>query len=238
MRYGRDADRVLPPARIVRSKTPCSRTGPQRRPAGAVRPEILREQTVRALAAGDGFIPAIRELLLVRLLRAASEFGEMEREVVPIFAEQGWRSSSGAELTRDMLSFESWEAIRPMNLPGIVHAGRWPDRRLRLTHYGPDGAPIAGAAPPLRSTAYPSAQAVPRVGNVSASASVRSRAAQTVRTVPSIALLPVRALDGDGPGPGPAKLRGRRRCRAGHASPLRRTIVRSRRESQPLKMAC
>ena len=103
-------------------------------------PAILWEQTVRALAAGDGFIAAIRELLLVRLLRGASEFDEVEREVVPVLAEQGWRPSSGAELTRDMVSFESWEAIGPMNLLGIVDAGKWPDRHLRLTDFGTSAA--------------------------------------------------------------------------------------------------
>ena len=73
-------------------------------------------------------------------MRAASEFDEVEGEVVPVLAEQGWRPSSGAELTRDMVSFAFWEAIGPMNLLGIVDAGKWPHRHLRLNDFGTSAA--------------------------------------------------------------------------------------------------
>jgi hypothetical protein len=103
-------------------------------------PAILWERTVRPLAAGESFTAAIRELLLVRLLYGASDFEEVEREVAPVLAEAGWRPSSGAELTQKMVSVELWDAIRPMDLLGIIDAGKWPDRGLRLTDFGTDAA--------------------------------------------------------------------------------------------------
>jgi hypothetical protein len=100
-------------------------------------PANLRAQTVRALAAGEGFTSAIRELLLVRLLRNPGERRQVEEDLLPVLAESGWKPTSGAELTREMVSHELWEATRPMDLLGILDAGKWPDRsHLRLTEFG------------------------------------------------------------------------------------------------------
>jgi hypothetical protein len=100
-------------------------------------PANLWAQTVRALAAGDGFTSAIRELLLVRLLRNPGERRQVEEDLLPVLAESGWKPTSGAELTREMVSHELWEATRPMDLLGIIDPGTWPDRdHLRLTEFG------------------------------------------------------------------------------------------------------
>jgi TrwC relaxase len=99
-------------------------------------PAALWDQTVRSLAAGEDFTSVIRELLLVRLLRKPGERDQVEGDLLPVLAEAGWRPSSGEELTREMVSRELWEAIRPMDLLGIIDAGRWPDRGLRLTVFG------------------------------------------------------------------------------------------------------
>lgn len=103
-------------------------------------PTILWDQVVKALAAGEDFASAIRELLLVGLLRGYRERGQVEQEVLPVLSEGGWRPSDGGPLTREMVSFQLWDAIRPMDLLGMVEVGEWPDRRLRLTEFGADAA--------------------------------------------------------------------------------------------------
>jgi len=103
-------------------------------------PAVLWEQVVKTLAAGNDFTYAVRELLLVRLLRGASERGPVEQEIESVLREAGWRPSDGGELTRDMVSFKLWDAIRPMDLIGMLKAGEWPDRSLRLTEFGIESA--------------------------------------------------------------------------------------------------
>jgi hypothetical protein len=103
-------------------------------------PAALWERVVKVLAAGQDFASAIRELLLVRLLKGAGEPGLIEEEILPVLAEAGWKPSDGRELTRDMVSSRLWDSIRPMGLLGMVEAGAWPDRSLRLTDFGADSA--------------------------------------------------------------------------------------------------
>ena len=56
--------------------------------------------------------------------------------ILPLLAEAGWRPSRGPDLTEEMVSIMLWEAIRPMDLLGMVEVGRWPDREMRLTEFG------------------------------------------------------------------------------------------------------
>jgi hypothetical protein len=112
-------------------------------------PAVLWEQVVKTLAAGNDFTYAVRELLLVRLLRGASEHGPVEQEIESVLREAGWRPSDGGELTRNMVSFKLWDAIRPMDLIGMLEVGEWPDRSLRLTEFGIESAGLpSGTAPP------------------------------------------------------------------------------------------
>jgi hypothetical protein len=99
-------------------------------------PAVLWERVVRTLAAGEDFAFAIRELVLARLLGGPSERGQIEREILPVLSEAGWAPSDGAELTRDMVSFKLWDAIRAMDLLGMIEVGEWPDRGLSLTELG------------------------------------------------------------------------------------------------------
>ena len=101
---------------------------------------VLWEGVVKVLAGGEGFASTIRELLLVRLLKGAGERGLIEGEILPVLSEAGWKPSDGRELTRDMVSSRLWDSIRPMGLLGMVEAGEWPDRSLRLTEFGADSA--------------------------------------------------------------------------------------------------
>lgn len=103
-------------------------------------PALLWELVVRALAAGGDFASAVRELLLARLLRAASDREAIEAELPPVMAEAGWRTSEGAVPTVEMLSYTLWDAIHPMDLLGILEVDEWPDRGLRLTGFGVDTA--------------------------------------------------------------------------------------------------
>lgn len=128
MEFGREA------ALVHRTRTRLRLTATGRRALSD--PAALWEQTVRALAAGEDFTAVIRELLLVRLLREPGERDKVEEDLLPVLAEARWRPTSGEELTREMVSRELWDAIRPMDLLGIVDAGRWPDRGLRLTEFG------------------------------------------------------------------------------------------------------
>lgn len=106
----------------------------------ATDPVVLWELVVRVLAADTDFASAIRELLLVRLLRGAGDRDAIKDEILPVLSEAGWRPSEGGELTREMLSFMLWDAIRPMDLLGMLDVGEWPDRGLRLTEFGADTA--------------------------------------------------------------------------------------------------
>jgi len=103
-------------------------------------PAVLWERVVRTLAAGGDFASAVRELLLVRLLRGASDRKAVKEEIVPILSEAGWRSSGRGELAVEMLSYTLWDAIRPMDLLGMLDVGEWPDRGLRLTEFGAGSA--------------------------------------------------------------------------------------------------
>jgi hypothetical protein len=99
-------------------------------------PAVLWDRVVRTLAAGEDFAFAVRELVLARLLGGPSERGLIEREILPVLSEAGWRPSDGTELTRDMVSFKLWDAIRAMDLLGMIEVGEWPDRGLSLTDLG------------------------------------------------------------------------------------------------------
>ena len=103
-------------------------------------PAVLWDLVVRVLAARSDFASAIRELLLVRLLRGATDRDVVKDEILPVLSEAGWRPSERGELTREMLSFELWDAIWPMDLLGMLEVGEWPDRGLRLTEFGVDTA--------------------------------------------------------------------------------------------------
>ncbi len=103
-------------------------------------PAVLWDVVVRVLAARSDFASAIRELLLVRLLRGAADRDVVKDEILPVLSEAGWRPSEGGELTREMLSFQLWDAIRPMDLLGMFDVGEWPDRGLHLTEFGANTA--------------------------------------------------------------------------------------------------
>ncbi len=99
-------------------------------------PSALWERLVTALAAGDEFVHAIRELLLARLLEGADERGQIEAAILPVLAEAGWKPSNGRPLNQEMVSSRLWDAVRPMNLLGLIAVGEWPDRGMRLTEFG------------------------------------------------------------------------------------------------------
>lgn len=96
----------------------------------------LWERVAGALAAGEDFVCAIRELLLVKLLKGPGKRGVIEAAILPVLAEAGWKPSDEPDLDQDMLSFNLWDAIRPMDLLGMIEVGDWPDRGLRLTDFG------------------------------------------------------------------------------------------------------
>jgi hypothetical protein len=108
--------------------------------SAAADPAALWERVVRALAAGSDFTAAVRELLLVRLLGGAGDREAVKEEIQPVLSEAGWRSTERGELTVEMLSYAFWDAIRPMDLLGMLDVGDWPDRGLRLTEFGVDSA--------------------------------------------------------------------------------------------------
>jgi hypothetical protein len=99
-------------------------------------PALLWRHVTQALAADDDFASAIRELLLVRLLQGAGKETAIEAEILPVLAEAGWRPSGGTELTEDMVSYKLWDAIRPMDLLGMVEVGEWPYQTLSLSEFG------------------------------------------------------------------------------------------------------
>jgi hypothetical protein len=103
-------------------------------------PAALWERVVSVLAEGEGFASAIRELLLVRLLAGAGELGRIEEEILPVLSEAGWKPGDGGELTPRMVAPGLWDSIRPMKLFGMLEAGKWPDRSLRLTEFGAGSA--------------------------------------------------------------------------------------------------
>jgi len=108
--------------------------------SAAAGPAVLWERVVRGLAASGDFTSAIRELVLVRLLRGAGDRDVVKKEILPILSEAGWRPSGGGELTLEMLSYKLWDAVRPMDLLGMLDIAEWPDRGLRLTEFGADSA--------------------------------------------------------------------------------------------------
>jgi hypothetical protein len=99
-------------------------------------PVVVWSRVVRTLSAGTDFAAAIRELLLVHLLQGPSDCDAVLEAVVPVLTEARWTPGNGRELTRNMVSFNLWKAIRPMDLLNMVHAGEWPDRSLALTDFG------------------------------------------------------------------------------------------------------
>ena len=99
-------------------------------------PAALWERVSGALAAGEDFADAIRELLLVQLMKGPGERGVFEAAILPVLAEAGWKPSNGPELNQDMVSFKLWDAIRPMQLLEMIEVGEWPDRGIRLTEFG------------------------------------------------------------------------------------------------------
>ena len=64
----------------------------------------------------------------------------MEEGILPVLAEAAWRSTERDELAVEMLSYNLWDAIRPMGLLGMLDIGEWPDRGLSLTDFGADSA--------------------------------------------------------------------------------------------------
>jgi hypothetical protein len=113
-------------------------------------PAALWERVVSVLAAGQEFVHVVRELALARLLRGPDVRDGVEAAILPILIESGWRPSDGSELTREMVSFELANTIRPMRLVGVIETGEWPDRSVRLTELG---AVTAAAILWRRSTA-------------------------------------------------------------------------------------
>lgn len=108
--------------------------------SAAVDPALLWERVVRALAAGGDFTAAVRELLLVRLLEGAGDRKAVKEEIQPVLSEAGWRSTERDELTVEMLRYEFWNAIRPMDLLGMLDVGEWPGSGLCLTEFGVESA--------------------------------------------------------------------------------------------------
>lgn len=101
-----------------------------------VEPDRLWTGVVRALSDGTHFAAALRELLLVRMLQGDVDRKEVVDEVLPVLVEAGWRPSDGRGLSGDVVSSMLWDAIRPMELLGMILAGKWPDRTLRLIGLG------------------------------------------------------------------------------------------------------
>jgi hypothetical protein len=112
--------------------------------------DLLWERVTRTLAVGDHFSSALRELLLARLLKGDGDLGTIDGELLPLLAEAGWRPTEALELTEEMVSYRLWDAIRPMDLLGMIEVAPWPDRRVRLTDVG---RPAALTVLRYRSTA-------------------------------------------------------------------------------------
>ena len=108
--------------------------------SAAADPAVLWERVVAVLAAGSDFTVAVRELLLVRLLGRAGDRGTVEAEILPVLSEAGWRSVERDELTVEMLAHAFWDAVRPMDLLGMLDVDEWPGRGLRLTGFGAESA--------------------------------------------------------------------------------------------------
>ncbi len=99
-------------------------------------PTVLWERVTSALAAGEDFTSAVREVLLMRLLRGPGERGMIEGEILPILREAGWKPRDGRHLDQDVVTSRLWDAIRVMDLLGMIEVDDWPDRGLRLTELG------------------------------------------------------------------------------------------------------
>lgn len=99
-------------------------------------PAAMWERVSGALAAGEDFAAAIRELLLVQLMKEPGERGLIEAAILPVLAEAGWKPSDGRYLDQEMVSFKLWDAIRPMDRLDMIEVGEWPDRGMRLTGFG------------------------------------------------------------------------------------------------------
>lgn len=99
-------------------------------------PATLWEHVCGALAAGEDFACAIRELLRVQLMKGPGERSLIEASILPVLAEAGWKPSHGRNLDESMVSFKLWDAIGPMELLGMIEVGDWPDRGMRLTELG------------------------------------------------------------------------------------------------------
>lgn len=101
-----------------------------------VEPDRLWTGVVQALSDGTDFAATLRELLVVRMLQGDIDREAVLEELVPVLVEAGWRPSDGRGLSGDVVSYMLWDVIRPMELLGLVLAGEWPDRSLRLTRVG------------------------------------------------------------------------------------------------------
>lgn len=99
-------------------------------------PAALWERVAGILAAGEDFAAAIREALLVQLLKGPAARGVIAAEVVPVLTEAGWKPSDGSDLDEHMLFSRLWDAIRSMDLLGMIETGDWPEREMRLTEFG------------------------------------------------------------------------------------------------------
>jgi len=75
-------------------------------------------------------------LLLVQLQKGPGERGVIEAAILPVLAKAGCKPSDERDLHHDLVSFSLWDAIRPMDLLGMIEVGDWPDRGLRLTDFG------------------------------------------------------------------------------------------------------
>jgi hypothetical protein len=124
-------------ARLVRRSRSRLVLSPLGRRAAAD-PELLWSTVIICLARGSGFVSAIQELILARLLGGPIERRALVSEIRPAVAEAGWRPTSGGELTDDMVSFQFWDAIRTPELLGMIATGSRTDRgdHVRLTEFG------------------------------------------------------------------------------------------------------
>jgi len=99
-------------------------------------PMALWDHVSGTLAKGEDFDSALRELLLVQLLKEPGQRGVIEAAILPVLAEAGWKPDDGRDLDQDMVSFKLWDAIGPMKLLGMIEVGDWPDRGICLTEFG------------------------------------------------------------------------------------------------------
>lgn len=99
-------------------------------------PAALWERVSSVLAAGEDFADAVREAVIVQLLKGPAGTRAIAATIVPVLAEAGWKPSDGGDLDQDMVSFQLWDAIRPMCLLRMIELGDRPDRETRLTESG------------------------------------------------------------------------------------------------------